>query len=362
LVSDKPVGIYLSGGMDSSILLHHMCNHAEKPVRTFTVRFEATEKEGAKRFNADADLARLTAKHYGTDHEEILLTADAYRDLYWDTARSLDQPNADSVSVAQFLLSRHAKKKVDVALTGAGGDELFGGYPRYRIARILGATQGIPGALRERVGSMMGYPKGVLSLSPGAALAERLLARPLDEWTSLTKGWDIGKSDVSDLFAERFSRLQGSPARQLMEFDRALWLIDESLRLTDATTMGSGVEGRVPFLDPRIIAYSHATPAEWHVSMRRTKVLLKETYRGILPDHLYTLPKASFFPPLAKWIRREASPLVERMIAHPRIGELFDATEIRRLFEAHKTAEKYALHTLSTLIQLAAWFDTVYDA
>lgn len=361
LVSDKPIGIFLSGGMDSSIVLHHMCNHAEKPVRTFTVRFEATEEEGAKRFNADADLAAMTAKHYDTDHQEILLTAKDYNELYWDTARSLDQPNSDAVSVAQFLLSRHAKKKADVVLTGAGGDELFGGYPRYRIARILDLMKAVPAPVRGMAGSMLGHPRDVLALSPGPELAERLLARPASEWENLTLSLRM-EDGISDLFRERFKNLRGNAVRKFMEFDRHLWLVDESLRLTDATTMGSGLEGRVPFLDPRIIAYSHATPASWGVTPRRTKALLKSTYRSILPEHLYTLKKASFYPPLAKWIRREASPLVERMLEHPRIKVLFDTAKLRAMFEAHKTKEAYHLHPLMNLTQLAAWFDTVYDA
>jgi asparagine synthase (glutamine-hydrolysing) len=147
-----------------------------------------------------------------------------------------------------------------------------------------------------------------------------------------------------------------------MTFDRHLWLIDESLRLTDATTMGSSVEGRVPFLDPRIIAASNATPAEWHVTLRRTKALLKDTYRSLLPEHLFTLSKASFYPPLAKWLRREASQLVEETLEHSRIREFFNVEAARHLFEEHRAHRRYALHPLSSLVQLRCWFETVYDA
>ena len=363
LVSDKPVGIYLSGGMDSSIVLHHMVTHAQPPVKTFTVRFEATEEEGAKRFNTDADLAKMTAKHYGTDHTEVMLTAEDCKNLYWDTARALDQPNADAVSTAQFLLSSVAKKRADVVLTGAGGDELFGGYPRYRIARILEMLRFAPAAVRSLAASAFGYPSDVLGMQPGPALAERLLARPAEEITSAARGEWFESDATTTLFEERFAALKSNdPLRAFMDFDRGLWLVDESLRLTDATTMGHGVEGRLPFLDPRIIAASQGTNAHWHVGPRRTKALLKDTYRGILPDHLFTLPKASFYPPLAKWIRREASPLIERMLEHPRIAELFDVDHLRKLFEEHKTKKAYHLHILSSLLQLAAWFDTVYDA
>ena len=363
LVSDKPVGVFLSGGMDSSIVLHHMCRHAAGPVKTFTVRFEATKEEGAKRFNTDADLAALTAKHYGTDHHELTLTAEQYREYYRETAQALDQPNADSVSVAQFLLAREAKKHVDVVLTGAGGDELFGGYPRYRIARALEEFRWLPPRLRSLAGRMAGYPADVLSMSPGPALAERLLARPVGEGQAITKGDWFLPSATTELFQKRFSLLSTlDPLRAFMEFDRDLWLVDESLRLADATTMGSGLEARVPFVDARIIAASHATPAHWHLSLRRTKALLKDTYRTILPDHLFTLPKASFYPPLAKWLRRESAPLAENMLEHPRIQELFRSDLLRTQFEAHRSREAYHLHTLSSLIQLTSWFDTVYDA
>lgn len=363
LISDKPVGIFLSGGMDSSIVLHHMSAHAAKPIKTFTIRFDATEEEGAKRFNTDADLAKKTAEHYGTDHCEILLTAKDFHSYYKDTARALDQPNADSASVAQVILSKEAKKHVDVVLTGAGGDELFGGYPRYRIARILHALRFIPPSLRLSIANLTGQPSDVLAMQPGPGLAERLLARSPQEGLSIAKDNWFDPLTTTHLFEERFAGLaELDPVRAFMEFDRGLWLVDESLRLADATTMSSGLEGRVPFLDPLVIAASHGTKAPWHVTMRHTKALLKDTYRDILPDHLFTLAKASFYPPLAKWIRRESAPLVEEMLESKRINELFDTTAVRKLFEEHKNHEKYNLHTLSTLTQLSNWFETVYDA
>lgn len=363
LIADRPVGVFLSGGMDSSIVLHHMMRHARGTVKTFTVRFEATEQEGAARFNTDADLAAITAKHYGTKHHELVLTAAMYRDHYAETAQALDQPNSDHVSVAQFLLARLAKENgVDVILSGAGGDELFGGYPRYRIARVLQMTQGIPPVLRSSAGGLLGYPQDVLAMSPGPLLAERLLARPASEGMHITRNDWFDPLATTTLFTERFSHMgRNDPIRNFMEFDRRLWLVDESLRLADATTMGSGVEGRVPFVDERIIAASHATPAEWHVGPRNTKTLLKRTYRGIVPDHLYSLKKASFYPPLAKWLRRETAPLAASMLEHSRIRELFDVDVVCQQFEDHRSRKGYYLHTLSSLIQLSHWFDTVYD-
>lgn len=362
MIADRPIGIFLSGGMDSSIVLHHMTQASSSPVKTFTVRFDATAAEDAERFNRDADLAMRTAEHYKTDHEELLLTAEDYRSMYRDTARALDQPNADAVSVAQYALARRAKKSVDVVLSGAGGDELFGGYPRYRIARILGLLQWMPASLRGTLARIAGYPPDVLRMNTGPELALRLLGRPEEEILAITKGNWFVKNAAIQIFRERFIRETSHDAvRNFMEFDHHLWLTDESLKLCDAVTMASGLEMRVPFLDPRVIAYSHASPSRWHVGLRRTKVLLKDAYRDILPEHLYTLGKSSFYPPLAKWLRRECAPLVEEALKGQRINEYFDTAELKRLFEEHKTHSRYHLHQLSNIIQLHYWFETVYD-
>lgn len=363
LVSDKPVGIFLSGGMDSSIILHHMCAHARKPVQTFTIRFDATEEEGAARFNADADLAARTAKHYGTTHHEVFFSAAQFRALYKETARAVDQPNANPVAVAQYLLAQEAKKHVDVVLNGSGGDELFGGYPRYKVARILHMFRSIPAPLRALGGRISGYPPDVLRMQPGPALAKRLLSRPIQEGLSVAKGDWFDPDATTVLFQNRFASLHNPEIlRSFMECDRQLWLVDESLRLMDGTTMGSGLECRVPFVDERIIHAAHATPAHWHVTPRHTKVLLKQIYLPMLPPHLRTLSKAGFYPPMAKWLRREAAPLAEAMLEHRRIGEWFDNNHLRMLFEEHRDRKGYHLHILSSMIQLSHWFDEVYDA
>ncbi len=362
LVSDKPLGIFLSGGMDSSIVLHHMNNHAAKPIKTFTVRFDARDDEDKTRFNRDAEMAKLTSEHYETDHHEILLTAEECRKVYRDCARASDQPNADSVAMAQYVMAREAKKHVDVVLSGAGGDELFGGYPRYRIARILNALRFVPSGIRSLAGGLLGYPKDVLAMQPGPALAERLLSRPVKELMSIVREDWLDPTQTTSLFHERFADLTSDPVRNFMEFDRDLWLVDESLRLTDAMTMASGLECRVPFLDPLVIAASHATKSSWHVGYGRTKALLKDTYYPLLPAHLQTLTKASFYPPLAKWLRRECTPLAEEMLEGKRMREFFDIEKVRQIYSDHKNHVRYGLHTLSSLIQLHHWFETVYDA
>lgn len=363
LISDRPVGLFLSGGMDSSIMLHHMQNHAARPIKTFTVRFEATEAEGAAKFNADADLAKLTAAHYGTDHQEILVTAEDFRNHYRETARALDLPNANSIAIAQLLLARAAKKHVDVALTGNGGDELFGGYARYRITSALHHLRVIPPSVRRMMGSVMGVSPDLPGMSPGPLLAERLLARSEAEGTRITRGTWFNAAATSQLFEERWhAAQQPHPVRTLMEMDRTLWLPDEALKMADATSMASGLECRVPLLDPRIIAAAQACRTGWHLDPWHTKKLLKRIYHPLLPPHLRSLKKAGFFPPFAKWLRREAGPLMEEALENRRIRELFNVDALRQLYADHCSQKTYALHPLQTVIQLAAWFDEVYDA
>ncbi len=363
MISDRPIGIFLSGGMDSSVVLHHMACGSTQRIKTFTVRFEATTEEGSERFNRDADLASLTAKHYGTDHEEIFITAADFRNAYKATAQSLDQPNADSVSVAQYLMAKQAKKSVDVVLSGAGGDEIFGGYPRYRIARILSLLRWLPPGLRSSAGSRLGYPPDVLSLTPGPELALRLLGRPEAENRSMIRGTWFQPNAAASVMQEHFRRVSAlDPTRQMMEVDRSLWLIDESLRLADAVTMASGLECRVPFLDPRLTAWSLATPTSWHVGLRETKVFLKKAYKDILPQHLYTLDKASFYPPLSKWLRRETRSLVEEAMEQPTMKELFIESVITDIAQEHASLKKYGLHQLQGIIQLGAWMRMIYDA
>lgn len=359
LVSDQPVGIFLSGGMDSSVLLHHMAQVIREPIQTYTARFEATEAEGASRFNMDADLASRTAEHYKTNHTELVITASEYRDAFRECARALDLPNSDHVSVAQYLLAKRAKHDVDVILCGAGGDELCGGYPRYRIVSILRAFGWIPASLRRWVAASVGVAPDVSSAAPGSTLWKRLMSRPLSEVQSFAGEWYT--PDAIDRYFTPFFHGESDPVRQAMEADRRTWLIDESLKLVDGTTMASGVEARVPFLDQRLIDMIVSTPGHWHVDFRRTKTLLKDAYRSILPDHLYSLPKASFYPPMAKWLRRECAPLVEEALEHPVIARLFQVEVLRRQWHEHVHRTGYHLHALMNVVQLAQWFDEVYE-
>lgn len=126
--------------------------------------------------------------------------------------------------------------------------------------------------------------------------------------------------------------------------------------------MASGLECRVPFLDARVIAASECTQSEWNVRFRRTKALLKEVYLPVLPSHLSSLSKACFYPPLAKWFRRECAVLVHETLEHERIKEFFEVDAVRKVFEDHQSGKCYGLHTLSTLTQLRCWFEAVYDA
>jgi asparagine synthase (glutamine-hydrolysing) len=357
LVSDRPIGLFLSGGLDSSILLHHMAAATDRPIQTFTVRFEARDDESSERVNADADLAAQTAAHYGTQHTELLLTAADFCGAYAETVLALDQPNADLVAVAQLLLAKRAKAAgVDVILTGVGGDELFGGYHRYRITTVLSRLRRVPPWLRSTAARLCGQPADVAALDPGPDLWERLVAQSPEVCAPMVRGSWFQPQAVHPYFQAAFEMHQQSDSvRQAMEVDRTTWLIDELLKLADGTTMKASVEGRVPFLDARVIAAMRATPARWHVTERATKTLLREAYQSRLPAHLFRLKKASFYLPLAKWFRREAGRLLDEALETPEIRTLFSLEMLEQYRREHLEHRAYRLHQLHGVVQLAAW-------
>jgi len=364
LISDRPLGLFLSGGLDSSICLHHMQQAGHKPIKTFTARFEVEEQ--SEKFNRDADLARETAKHYGTDHHELTVTATMYRDAYKDCAAALDQPNANVTAVTQYLLAKFAKQQVDVVLTGNGGDELFGGYPRYRIVHLLTMLRAMPAGARAFIARLAGLPPDVLRMEPGDALMERLNNQSIEQWESLVKGTWFDASATSKWVQERYAPLATlPPLAAAMEYNRLSWLTDEALRMTDGTSLGSGLEARVPLLDQRVIQIAHQTRPQDHVSLFQTKRLLRETYQTLsgvegLPSHLFNVPKSGFFTPLAKWFRRECKSLIDEMLESEHLAPYFDLEAVRKVAAQHHTGEKYSLHTLAMLTQLHCWFETVY--
>lgn len=358
LVSDRPLGVFLSGGIDSSVVLDSM-SRVRSNIDTFSIGFDmpAGSENESEKSNADFLLARETARHYGTRHHELLLGVDDLQSVFQDVVWHLDEPIASSTSFAQLTLSRFAKDSVSVVLCGDGGDELFGGYPRYLLSRRMDMYQRfVPGTLRGALEVFSPLRKLNVNSGPERyalfhfikddvlkSLAPQFATKDLEE-TAGEEMASFGNLSIGDAF---------------MRLDREWWLRDEALLRTDKMTMAASVEGRVPLLDNEVIALADRIPFSEKVSLRDTKIGLKSAFRGRLPEFLLEQPKRGWFPPGAKWLRVPAFAAFAREVLSPSFTEatreLFDWREVERMLDDHIEKRRYNLHMLLSLLFLQEW-------
>ncbi|MDO8548201.1 MAG: asparagine synthase (glutamine-hydrolyzing), partial [bacterium] len=365
LVSDRPVGLFLSGGLDSTIVLDS-ATRAMGKVETFSLRFEVSADEQPEKFNADADLAAQTAAHYGANHHEILLSEEKFIALLPEALYSLDQPIANATAVAQFYLAHEARKHIVVALAGDGGDELFGGYPRYRLSRFMDWYQRSPQWARTLLGFVSSqFLK--LNTPAGTLRIQRFLFEK-DNTLSRVVAPELLSQSPAHRFEERYLSGRGEAdfTQLFMDADRRSWLVDEDLARTDTTTMSASLEARVPLLNTDLVLYASRIPSNQRVSLRgASKGLLRDAFKKRLPAHVLLAPKSGFFSPTAKWLRRPAMlALVREVLApgyHPPTDALLNFEGITTMLDAHVAKREYAMTTLWTLVTLRLWAKQ-YDA
>ena len=357
LVSDRPLGVFLSGGLDSTILLDAALRQTGS-MSTFSLRFEVSAGEQPDKFNADADLAARTAAHYRTLHTEVLFSETDFVRLLPEAVRGLDQPVGNATALSQMYLSREARRQVVVALVGEGGDELFGGYPRYRLSQLTDLYQKMPAALRSVLSVIpqarkLNTPKGILRIAQFMFEKDAMLARAVRE--------EFVSREPEERFAGALLDREASDFTQLfMDADRRSWLPDEALARTDLMTMASALEARVPLLNYDLVAFASRLPSTLRVGGRhKSKQLLREAFAARLPAHILHAPKRGFFSPIAKWLRRPALKDISRQALsagfHPNTDALLNFPELEKLFERHITGEQYAAPLIWTLVSLRLW-------
>ncbi|MCE9643676.1 asparagine synthase (glutamine-hydrolyzing) [Candidatus Parcubacteria bacterium] len=356
LVSDRPIGIYLSGGIDSSVVLDAV-SRIRSNVDTFSVGFELGEGEQSERFNADFDLARRTAAHYGTNHHEVVMTTTDAAELFERAVWHLDQPVANATILPMFKLAAFTKDKATVVLGGDGGDELFGGYERYRLSLAASRYQKyVPGVLRSLLSFHPTLSK--LNTPPGPARIALFMAEK-EEAVRRLLAPGIELPNLKEVFAPHLVHDTRNFEDAFMEADRKTWLVDEAFAMADSMSMSAGVESRPPLLDVDMIELSARMPLSEKVSLRNTKVVLKEAFRGRLPAYLFNEPKRGWFSPGAKWLRREPFKSFAREVLsesyYPPTAALFNWTEISRMLEEHTEAKAYHLNQLWAVLTFQVW-------
>lgn len=308
LRSDVPVGVFLSGGMDSSVVTALMAEASEEPVRTFSIGFEE------QAYN-ELPYARTIAQRYGTVHTEEIVRLDAIA-LLPDLADHFDEPFADSSAVATYRVSQLAAQHLKVVLTGDGGDESFGGYPRYRPDRLNGALGAVPAALLRGVARSawrIAAPLGERShLRRRLEIAQELLGLDRDEryvqsMTFLKEGeltrllGNESGTESSTYLLDVLRDGSTDPVDRLLRADLLTYLPEALLVKTDRATMANSLEARSPLLDHRLVEFAARLPTDRKIVGGTTKVLLRAIAKELMPAEHVDRPKMGFTVPVREW-------------------------------------------------------------
>ena len=345
LISERPIGAFLSGGYDSTVVTALMSQLSKSTVKTYSIGFDHPQ------YN-EAEYAGAVAKYLGTDHHQEIVKPDPALILQ-EIAASLDQPFADSSYIPTFLLAKYARKEVIVALGGDGGDEVFGGYDRYiaaptmqranyllalgkPIAKALGKT----GAINERK-----LKRVVSQLQAHPSLAARYasimsLTQPSELARILKPGFN--QSGANEVYLNDFQRVGARDSLHAMiRNDFEHYLPGDLLVKADLATMANSLELRSPLLDHDVIEWANSLPAKFKVAGRESKHILKDIARSLVPPELIDRPKMGFAIPRADWLRNDLREITHDLLTDEvsRSRGWFDQHEIHRLLEEHKSGQ-----------------------
>lgn len=375
LVSDVPLGAFLSGGLDSATVVAEMAAASSTPVKTFCIGFESELDE--------RPLARLIAERFGTDHHELVVQPDAV-EILPQVVRHHGEPFADATSVPTFYVAKMASRHVKVALNGDGGDEAFAGYHRYQATLISTQLDRLPSALRSAAS------RAALRLpSSGRINSWQMRARRLGETLTLdpmqrhllymTSLQGLRReslytpefaAEVRPSLVESAFRIiwnDGTAAGALdreLEIDTLTFLPDDLLTKVDIASMAYSLEGRSPLLDHELMQFAAGLPEHLKATVREKKVALRRAMAGRLPPEILNAPKRGFQPPIAQWLRADLREYARQVLLDPasRSRGMFREDAVRALLDEHSSGVRDHSQGLWTLLVLELWQRDFVDA
>jgi len=361
LVSDVPLGAFLSGGIDSSTVVGIMAGQVDRPVQTFTIGFD--DRDGYD----ERPYARLAAERHRTDHHEFVVHPDAV-DLVERLVWHHDQPFGDSSAVPTFLLSEVTRGHVTVALSGDGGDELFAGYERFAAGLAARRYAALPGPVRRALGGGIGLvPPSALrgraaSLQRFARVAELGLPDGYRRWISYIGDperdalLDGGRDDWAlDDYREIWARSAGAhPLDRLLDLNLRTYLLDDLLVKADRMSMAHGLEVRSPFLDTALIDFAFRLPPRLKARGLSLKRVLKAAVADLVPAEILGRPKKGFGVPLNRWFREDLRSYVAGTLGAPdaRVKAALVGESVDRLLNEHWSGARNHGQPLWTLLTL----------
>ena len=369
LVSDVPLGAFLSGGIDSSTVVAMMARQMDRPVKTFSIGFSESSFD-------ELHHARITARHFNTDHHEFVVTPDVCKiveDIVWHH----DEPFGDVSSIPTYMVSKMAREHVTVILSGDGGDELFAGYERYLIDRDRQVFERIPGFIRRNLmlRASRALPRAVYGKNFLRNVALEGDARYVD---SLSYFDEDAKQELlsAEIRRELGGRDSSAGYRQLLtvphsakHIDRLLYLDSKTylpgdiLTKVDRMSMAHSIEARVPLLDYKLIEFVQTIPASLKLRGRMTKHILKQAVRGLVPDQIIDRPKQGFGVPIAKWLNNELRDMLHDTLTDSRTRQrgYFNQQSVEAILNEHARGRRDNSRHLWGLLTLELWQRTFID-
>lgn len=361
MISDRPLGVFLSGGIDSTIITGIAQKISSQPLKTFSVAYDIT----GDKFNADSSLAQKTSKYFGTDHHEYVVTGKYACENLEDVIYHMDEPVANATQIATYFLSKMTREHVVVTLGGDGGDELFGGYERYLLSRYISIYQSLPpfvkkGALPFLQILQKKYPTlSKFYLEPGVNRYLSFMAQKEKDVSRIVKeqvfSSDAAKNFYSDhYFQDKFT----DPELQFMIADISSWLPDESLLRSDKMSMAFGIEQRVPFLDSRLVELSTRIRTKDKIQGKNKKAILKDALKEYIPDYILEQPKRGWFSPTSQWMRTDLKELSQSILRpeYADTSEWIDFSNVAHMFDSHVNQKEYQMNLLWATITFQIWY------
>jgi asparagine synthase (glutamine-hydrolysing) len=370
LVSDVPLGAFLSGGIDSSTIVALMARHMNQPVKTFSIGFNEDSYDELK-------YARVTAKRFGTDHHEFIVTpeiCDVVDKLVWH----LDEPFADQAAIPNYIVAKMAREHVTVVLSGDGGDELFAGYTRYLIEHKRRSFAQLPRVVREKMMQPLSerLPHGMFGRNYLHNIALDPIDRYLDSvslFTGLNKrllysrGFkeDLGGNGHLEMFFREFSgRVKtGNALDRLLYIDSKTYLPGDILAKVDRTSMAASLEARAPLLDHKLIDFVTRIPASLKLSGMETKHLFKRAVKDLIPDEILNRPKQGFGVPIQQWINHQLKARIRETLMDRQTQQrgFIDQHYVNVLLDEHERGRRDHSSALWALLMLELWLRTFVD-
>ncbi|MCG2737380.1 MAG: asparagine synthase (glutamine-hydrolyzing) [Candidatus Methanoperedenaceae archaeon] len=375
MISDVPIGVYLSGGLDSSTITGLMSQISDQPVKTFTIGFNDEEF-------SELGYARCVSDHFNTEHHEFIVEADSF-ELLPDIIRQHDEPFGNATSIIHYLISDQIRKKVKVALSGTGGDEIFAGYPKYVGMGLAEHYCKIPKVIRKN------FIEKILYLLPesrketdyvrwGKLFVNAASLSPPERYYSMIsyfserEKYDLYSNGFKEnCFEESFKFVKKLfDSQSINDFDQKTFYAELNsylpyniLEYTDKTSMAVSLETRVPFLDHKLVEFSASVPYSIKLKGYNMKYLLKKAVKDLLPKKILKRKKMGFNPPTGLWLDRDLKDLINEYLAKEVIEQrgYFSFDSIDKILKQHRSGKKNLGLKIWSLICLEEWHRIYVD-